>query len=74
MSPFAHDLDDLIVTVSNLLVASADASDHLLDGSAEQVLRAVRQRLRLDVVFVGEFVAGRRPPADQSAGAGSAIT
>ena len=72
MSPSAHDLDELIVTVSDLLVASADNSDVLLDGSVEQVLRAVRHQLKLDVIFVGEFVDGRRVLRFVASGGGRA--
>ena len=51
---------DVGVTVSELLVATADSSDALVDGSVAEVLRAMRERMSLDVVFVSEFVAGRR--------------
>lgn len=52
--------ENLDVIVSDLLVATADSSDALLDDSVSQVLRALRQRMRMDVVFVSEFVDGRR--------------
>lgn len=55
-----HDLDDLTVTVSELLVATADSTDPLVDDSVSQVLGTLRQRLGMDVVFVSEIVDGQR--------------
>jgi GAF domain-containing protein len=52
--------DDLTVTISELLVATADSSDPLLDDSVSELLRAVRVRMAMDMVFVSEFVDGRR--------------
>ena len=52
--------DDLTVTISELLVATAESSDPLLDGSVSELLRAMRQRMEMDVVFVSEFIDGRR--------------
>jgi GAF domain-containing protein len=54
------DSDDVSVVISELLIATADSSDALLDGSVNEVLRALRERLKLDVVFVSEFVDGQR--------------
>ncbi|WP_428416524.1 GAF domain-containing protein [Methylibium sp.] len=54
------DNDDISVVISELLVATADACDPLLDGSVNEVLKALRERLGLDVVFVSEIVDGRR--------------
>ena len=51
---------DLSVVVSELLVATADASDPLLDETIGDVLATLRRKLGLDVVFVSEFVDGRR--------------
>lgn len=51
---------DVEVVISDLLVATADSSDALLDDSVSQVLSMLRQTLRMDVVFVSEFVDGRR--------------
>ena len=50
----------LTVIVSEMLVASADSSDVLLDDTVERVLHMLRERLGMDAVFVSEFVAGRR--------------
>ena len=52
--------DDLVVQVSELLVATADASDELLDQSISEVLRLLRDRMKMDVVFVSEFTGGQR--------------
>ena len=51
---------ELEVVISDLLVATAESSDALLDDSVSQVLRMLRQSMGLDVVFVSEFVDGRR--------------
>ncbi len=54
------DPDDLMVKVSEMLVATADSSDELIDSSVSEVLALLRQRMAMDVVFVSEFVDGRR--------------
>ena len=59
-----HDLgyepSDLHVTVSELLVATADQSDEMLDRAITDVLKTLRDRLNMDVVFCSEFVDGQR--------------
>lgn len=59
-----HDLgyepDDLRVTISDLLVATADQSDEALDRNITEVLRTLRERLKMDVVFCSEFIDGQR--------------
>ena len=52
--------DDLTVKVTELLVATADSSDELVDQSVSQVLRLLRERMKMDVVFVSEFTEGQR--------------
>lgn len=52
--------DDLSVRVSELLVATADGSDELIDGVVTEVLALLRERMKMDVVFVSEFVNGER--------------
>jgi GAF domain-containing protein len=52
--------DALDVRISELLVATADGSDELIDQSVSEVLRLLREHLQMDVVFVSEFVDGRR--------------
>ncbi len=51
---------DLTVIISELLVATADSSDPLLDDSVPQLLHAMREKMAMDVVFVSEFVDGQR--------------
>lgn len=59
-----HDLgyepSDLHVTISELMVATADQSDEMLDRTITDVLRTLRDRMHMDVVFCSEFVDGRR--------------
>ncbi len=59
-----HDLgyepSDLHVTISELMVATADQSDEALDQAITDVLKSLRDRLNMDVVFCSEFVDGRR--------------
>ncbi len=52
--------DELSVTISELLVATADSSDPLLDNSVSELLHNMRQRMDMDVVFVSEFIDGQR--------------
>ncbi len=52
--------DELTVIISELLVATADSSDPLLDDSVSQLLQTMRERMQMDVVFVSEFVDGQR--------------
>lgn len=54
------DSDDVSVVISELLIATADSSDALIDGSVNEVLHALRERMKLDVVFVSEFIDGQR--------------
>jgi GAF domain-containing protein len=50
--------DELSVIISELLVATADSSDPLLDDSVSELLHAMRTRM--EMVFVSEFIDGRR--------------
>lgn len=52
-----HSLD---VRISELLVATADGYDPELDRRITDVLMMLRKQLRMDVVFVSEFVDGER--------------
>jgi len=52
--------DAFEVKVSELLVATADESDRLIDHSVRQVLKLLRDRMKMDVVFVSEFTGGQR--------------
>lgn len=58
--PLDYNPDDLMVQVSELLVATSDASDADIDQSVPEVLRLLREKLRMDVVFVSQFVDGQR--------------
>ncbi|MES2943167.1 MAG: GAF domain-containing protein, partial [Pseudomonadota bacterium] len=55
-----YEEDDLSVKVSELLVATADGADELIDKSVPEVLRLLRERMDMDVVFVSEFTEGKR--------------
>jgi GAF domain-containing protein len=59
-APTGFGPDDIEVRVSELLVATADQSDAELDRSIGEVLKLLRERMGMDVVFVSEFVDGRR--------------
>lgn len=50
----------LEISISELLVATADGHDPALDRRITEVLLMLRRQLRMDVVFVSEFVDGRR--------------
>ncbi|MGY8904009.1 MAG: GAF domain-containing protein [Burkholderiales bacterium] len=52
--------DDLSVRVAELLVATADSTDEQIDNSVHEVLKLLRERLKMDVVFVSEFIDGKR--------------
>ncbi|HEY0955981.1 MAG TPA: GAF domain-containing protein [Roseateles sp.] len=54
------DPEALEVSISELLVATADTYDPELDRRITDVLLMLRKQLRMDVVFVSEFVDGRR--------------
>lgn len=59
-APTGFGPEDIEVQVSELLVATADESDAELDHSIGEVLKLLRVRMGMDVVFVSEFVEGRR--------------
>lgn len=54
------DPEALEVTISELLVATSDSYDPALDRRITDVLLMLRRQLRMDVVFVSEFVEGER--------------
>ena len=60
--------EDLTVQVTELLVATADETDELVDESVSQVLRLLRERMKMDVVFVSEFTDGQRVMRQVAAG------
>lgn len=55
-----YDPSDLHVTISDLMVATCDQSDSMLDSAISEVLKTLRDRLGMDVVFCSEFVDGCR--------------
>jgi hypothetical protein len=52
--------DALEVKVAELLVATSDEADGAIDVAVPEVLRLLRERMKMDVVFVSEFTDGRR--------------
>jgi GAF domain-containing protein len=52
--------DAMSVHESEMLVATADASDELINSAVSETLLLLRERLAMDVVFVSEFVDGHR--------------
>lgn len=60
LNEFGYRPDDLTVQVTELLVATADESDELVDRAVSMVLRMLRERMQMDVVFVSEFTDGQR--------------
>ena len=55
-----HALESLEVTVSELLMATPDMSDPLLDPSVHQVLKLLRDQHAMEAAFACEFVEGRQ--------------
>lgn len=55
-----YDPDDLEVRIAEMMVATADSADAHLDGSIHDVLKLLREKMRMDVVFVSEFTGGKR--------------
>ncbi len=51
--------DELTVSTSDILVATARTRDPLVDESVSTALRLLREMLKVDAVFVGERVQGR---------------
>lgn len=52
--------DDIDVQIADLLVATADTADAGVDAQVQEVLRLLREKLDMDVVFVSRFEHGRR--------------
>ena len=50
----------LEVSVTELIVTSADQSDELVDDAVREVLRDLRQNLKMDVIFISEIRDGKR--------------
>lgn len=60
LNDLGYKAEDLTVQVTELLVATSDSSDELVDKSVSEVLRLLRERMKMDVVFVSEFTEGQR--------------
>ncbi len=60
LQDLGYEPDDMTVTISELLVATADGHDHAIESAVPEVLRLLRDKMSMDVVFVSEFVDGRR--------------
>ncbi|MES2635317.1 MAG: GAF domain-containing protein [Pseudomonadota bacterium] len=58
--PFEFSADAFEVKVAEMLVATSDESDALIDSSISDVLKLLREQLSMDVVFVSEFADGKR--------------
>lgn len=56
----SSELQTLDVKISELLVATADGHDPELGRQITEVLQLLRRQLKMDVVFVSEFVDGQR--------------
>ena len=52
--------EDLEVTVSEPLIATAASSDALIDDAVREVLHELRQHLGMDVIFLSEIRGGQR--------------
>jgi hypothetical protein len=51
---------DLQVKISEMLVATAEKADSMIDDAVTQVIRLLRRAMKMDVVFVSEFTDGMR--------------
>lgn len=60
LPPSDYAPDAFEVRVSELLVATAEGGDPLVSSAVSEVLKLLREKLDMDVVFVSEFVDGRR--------------
>ena len=52
--------DALEVSVSELIISTADQSDDLVDDTVRQVLHDLREHLKMDVIFISEIRDGKR--------------
>ncbi|WP_429951891.1 hypothetical protein ACQYWY_09900 [Comamonas sediminis] len=52
--------DALEVSMSELLVATAEGADDLIDQNVKEVLHGLREHLKMDVIFVSEIRNGQR--------------
>jgi len=54
------DPEELKVQISELLIATSEMSDELVHSAVPEVLKLLLKQLQMDVVFVSEFIEGRR--------------
>ncbi len=52
--------DAIDVQIADLMVATADNADAAVDTQVQQVLKLLREKMDMDVVFVSRFEHGRR--------------
>jgi hypothetical protein len=52
--------DDIDVRIAELLVATTDSADPLLHPKVQEALHILRERMKMDVVFVSQFKDNRR--------------
>lgn len=55
-----NEADAIEVRISELLVATPEGGDTLISSAVSEVLKLLREHLKMDVVFVSEFVNDRR--------------
>ncbi|MEG0976546.1 MAG: GAF domain-containing protein [Comamonas sp.] len=55
-----YEPDALEVAMCELLVATAESSDELIDHNVKDVLHGLREHLNMDVIFVSEIRDGKR--------------
>lgn len=60
MNILDYDPDDIDVRISELLVATNDDADPLIDPNVKEALGLCREHLHMDVVFVSQFENNRR--------------
>lgn len=59
-TPDAQRVNELMALARDYAVSTADGASHIQHQSISKLLRRVREAFRMDVIFVSEFVAGRR--------------
>ena len=60
MHMWDYPADALEVSVSELLLATADFSDEMIDGNVRDVLHGLRENLGMEVIFLSEIRDGKR--------------
>lgn len=57
---WGYEPDDLEVQITDLLVSTADDGGAQVDEHINEMLRLLREHLKMDVIFISEFVDGQR--------------